>query len=177
MIVKANQKSLLAGVEALPWAQVPLTHADPPEQAHGRIETRTLKTLTVARGIGFPYLRQVVEITRERLVIVTGVRTVEVVYAICNVAFEQARHATIAAWLRQHWGIENSVHWARDVTFDEDRSTVRAATAPQAMATLRNTAINLHRLAGADNIAEAFAVQNHLDPRWPARCRSSSRKC
>ena len=177
MIVKANQKSLLARVEALPWAQVPLTHADPPEQAHGRIETRTLKTLTVARGIGFPYLRQVVEITRERLVIVTGVRTVEVVYAICSVAFEQARHATIAAWLRQHWGIENSVHWARDVTFDEDRSTVRAATAPQAMATLRNTAINLHRLAGADNIDEAFAVQNHLDPRWPARCRSSSRKC
>ena len=155
MIVKANQKSLLARVEALPWAQVPLTHADPPEQAHGRIETRTLKTLTVARGIGFPYARQVVEITRERLVIATGVRTVEVVYAICSVAFEQARPATIAAWLRQHWGIENSVHWVRDVTFDEDRSTVRAGTAPQAMATLRNTAINLHRLAGADNIAEA----------------------
>jgi len=132
MIVKANQKSLLARVEALPWAQVPLTHADPPEQAHRPDRTRTLKTLTVARGIGFPYLRQVVEITRERLVIVTGVRTVEVVYAICSVAFEQARHATIAAWLRPALGHrELSVHWARDVTFDEDRSTVRAATAPQ----------------------------------------------
>ena len=43
----------------------------------------------------------------------------------------------------------------RNVTCDEDRSTVRTGTAPQAMATLRNTAINLHRLAGATNIAEA----------------------
>ena len=43
----------------------------------------------------------------------------------------------------------------RDVTFDEDRSPVRSGTAPQVMATLRNTAINLHRLAGATNIAEA----------------------
>ena len=40
-------------------------------------------------------------------------------------------------------------------TYDEDRSPVRTGTAPQAMATLRNTAINLHRLAGATNIAEA----------------------
>jgi hypothetical protein len=61
----------------------------------------------------------------------------------------------IAAWLRGHWSIENSLHWVRDVTFDEDRSSVRTGTAPQTMATLRNTAMNLHRLAGAINIAEA----------------------
>ena len=64
----------------------------------------------------------------------------------------------IAAWLRGHWGIENTVHWVRDITFDEDRSTVHTGTAPQVMATLRNTALNLHRLAGADNIAEACRV-------------------
>jgi predicted transposase YbfD/YdcC len=155
MIVKSNQPTLLGRIKALPWTEVPLTHADPPQRGHGRVETRRLKTLTVARGIGFPYARQVVQITRERLVTATGVRTVEVVYAICSVDFEQARPATIAAWLRGHWGIEDSLHWVRDVTYDEDRSTVRTGTAPQAMATLRNTAINLHRLAGATNIAEA----------------------
>ena len=155
MIVKSNQKKLLARIEALPWADVPLTHADPPERGHGRVETRSLKTLTAARGIGFPYAKQVVRITRDRLVIPTGVRTSETVYAICSAAFEQARPADIAAWLRGHWGIEDSVHYVRDVTFDEDRSTVRTGTAPQAMATLRNTAINLHRLAGATNLAAA----------------------
>jgi hypothetical protein len=64
----------------------------------------------------------------------------------------------IAAWLRDHWSIENAVHWVRDVTFDEDRSTVRTGTAPQVMASLRNTALNRHRLTGADNIAEACRV-------------------
>ena len=111
--------------------------------------------LTAARGIGFPYARQVVQITRERIVIATGARTVEVVYAICSLPFEQARLAAITAWLRQHWGIENSVHWVRDVTFDEDRSTVRTGAGPQVTATVRNTVVNLHRLRGATNIAEA----------------------
>jgi hypothetical protein len=124
---------------------------------HGRVETRTLQTLTAARGIGFPYARQVVRITRERLVNATGQRTAEVVYAICSLPFEQARRTMIARWLRQHWRIENSAHWVRDVTFDEDRSTTRTGTAPQVMASLRNTAINLHRIAGADNIAEPAA--------------------
>jgi hypothetical protein len=44
----------------------------------------------------------------------------------------------------------------RDVTFAEDLSQVRTGAAPQVMATLRNLAISLHRLAGATNIAAAL---------------------
>lgn len=157
MIVKSNQPRLLARITALPWAQVPVTHTDT-HRGHGRVETRRVKTLTALRGIGFPYARQIVQIARERLEISTGNRTVEIVYAVCSLPFEHARPAAIAAWLRGHWGIENCLHWVRDVTFDEDRSTVRTGTAPQAMATLRNTAINLHRLARATNIAEACRI-------------------
>jgi predicted transposase YbfD/YdcC len=51
-------------------------------------------------------------------------------------------------------GIENRLHWIRDVTYDEDRSQVRTGNSPQIMATLRNTAISLLRLTGADNIAQ-----------------------
>jgi hypothetical protein len=43
----------------------------------------------------------------------------------------------------------------RDVTFDEDRSQVRAGHIPQVMAVLRNVAISLLRLYGAENIAAA----------------------
>jgi predicted transposase YbfD/YdcC len=109
MIVKSNQPTLLARIQALPWAEVPVTATDD-DHGHGRIERRTLQILTAARGIGFPYAKQVVRITRERLVSATGARTVEVVYAICSLPFEQARPAMIATWLRQHWGIENRVH-------------------------------------------------------------------
>ena len=158
MIVKSNQPKLLARIQALPWAQVPLTHNEKSQPAHGRVETRTLKVLTTVRGIGFPYARQVIQITRDRVAVATGQRSREIVYAVCSVAFEHAPPRMIAAWLRDHWSIENAVHWVRDVTFDEDRSTVRTGTAPQVMASIRNTALNLHRLAGADNIAEACRV-------------------
>jgi hypothetical protein len=100
------------------------------------------------RGIEFPYARQVIQITRER-VTSSGERSREIVYAICSLPFEHARPSLIAAWLRRHWGIENSLHWVRDVTFDEDRATVRTGAAPQILASLRNTALNLHRLNGA----------------------------
>jgi predicted transposase YbfD/YdcC len=162
MIVKANQAGLLARIAALPWAEVPVTATDD-SRGHGRVETRTLQTLTAARGIGFPYAKQVVRITRKRLVTATGQRSVEVVYAICSLPFEHARPTMIARWLRQHWGIENSVHWVRDVTFDEDRSTARTGNAAHVMACLRNTAMNMHRLDGADNIAEACRVTAFMD--------------
>lgn len=64
----------------------------------------------------------------------------------------------LASWVQDHWGIENRAHWVRDVTFDEDRSRVRTGNGPQVMATLRNTAISMLRLAGAANIA---AAQRH----------------
>jgi predicted transposase YbfD/YdcC len=57
--------------------------------------------------------------------------------------------------VRGHWRIENRLHWVRDVTFDEDRSTVRCGSTPQVMVALRNTAIALARLAGHNNIAAA----------------------
>ena len=55
-----------------------------------------------------------------------------------------------------HWGIDNQLHWVRDVTYGEDRSQIRTGHAPTVMATLRNTAISLLRLAGWKNIAAAL---------------------
>jgi predicted transposase YbfD/YdcC len=154
MIVKSNQAGLLARITALPWSQVPVVATDD-TRGHGRREKRSLQILTATRGIGFPHAKQIVRITRERFVAATGRSSVEVVHAVCSLPFEQARPTAIADWLRQHWGIENRVHWVRDVTFDEDRHHAHSGNSAQILATVRNTAINLHRLAGADNIAEA----------------------
>jgi hypothetical protein len=63
-----------------------------------------------------------------------------------------------AIWLRGHWQIENTLHWVRAVTSGEDQSAVRTGAGPQAMAVLRNTAINVSRLGGHTNIA---AAQRH----------------
>lgn len=156
MVVKDNQPATAARLTGLPWAHAPVVaHDGDDKPAHGRIEHRSLQILTAPTQIGFPYARQAIRVVRERAVVATGECSREVVYAICTAPFELAKPHQIAAWLRQHWGIENSVHYVRDVTYDEDRSTVRSGTTPQVMATLRNTAMNLHRLDGATNIAEA----------------------
>ena len=51
---------------------------------------------------------------------------------------------------------DNRLHWVRDVVYDEDRSQIRTGHGPRVMASLRSTAIGLHRLSGATNIAAAL---------------------
>ncbi|MEK0609850.1 ISAs1 family transposase, partial [Mycobacterium ulcerans] len=73
MIVKSNQAEILARITALPWAEVPAAATDD-SCGHGRVETRTLQIITAARGIGFPYAKQIIRITRERLITATDQR-------------------------------------------------------------------------------------------------------
>lgn len=79
----------------------------------------------------------------------------ETVYGITSLTPYQANPADVLAFNRGHWGIENRAHHVRDVTFDEDRSQVRTGSSPQIMATMRNIAISLLRLAGWTNIKQA----------------------
>ncbi len=73
--------------------------------------------------------------------------------------------ATLASWVQGHWGIENRLHWVRDVTFAEDLSQGRTGNGPRVMATIRSIAISLLRLAGWTNIAAA--LRHHA--RYPDR--------
>jgi predicted transposase YbfD/YdcC len=81
--------------------------------------------------------------------------TEETHYYITSLPPEKATPHRLLELSRGHWGIENRLHWVRDVTFDEDRCQVRSEAAPQVMAALRNTTIALLRWMGATNIAAA----------------------
>ncbi|WP_430515750.1 transposase [Actinomyces oris] len=55
-----------------------------------------------------------------------------------------AQPEAVAAWVRGHWGIENRLHWIRDVVFDEDRHQLSTRNGPEIMATLRKLATRPH---------------------------------
>ena len=45
--------------------------------------------------------------------------------------------------VRQHWGIENQLHWTLDMTFREDESRIRTEASPENFAIMRHIALNL----------------------------------
>jgi predicted transposase YbfD/YdcC len=126
------------------------------EVGHGRIERRELIGSTVlAGGAAFPGLGQIFRLERERTQKKSGKRQVEVVHGITSLTRKEAGARRLLGIARGHWGIENRLHDARDVTYGEDGSQVRDGTVAQVMASLRNVAIGRLRLAGHANIAAA----------------------
>ena len=157
MTVKANMPTLYKQLKKLPWAAIPAVSSVGKD--HGRRARRTIKAALAPAWIGFDGAAQVAQL--RRTVTQNGTKTVEVVYLITS--DKDVDPATLAAWVRSHWKIENCLHWVRDVTYLEDKSLVRTGNAPRVMASLRSLAISLLRLDGQDNIAAAN--RHHLrDP-------------
>lgn len=125
-------------------------------KAHGRLETRTISLAKTQAVTGFPFIEQVFQITRERILLPKGEKTVETVYGITSLSPQQADVRRLLQLNRGHWSIENKSHYVRDETFGEDRSRTRKKNGPQVMSTLRNLIVSLLRLLGIDNIARAL---------------------
>jgi len=135
------------------------------DKGHGRLETRTLSASPALNGyLAFPHVGQVFSLRRTTTVLATGATRTETVHGVTSLPPAQASPARLLALVRAHWTIENRLHWVRDVTFDEDRSQVRRGAGPQVMATLRNLAISLLRLAGASLIAPAVRHASWQSP-------------
>ncbi len=92
----------------------------------------------------------------ERTRWVKGRETTEVVYAITSVPRGQANAAQLLKWWRGHWGIENRLHWVRDVVFHEDGCRIRSGHAPQILSSLRNAAITFLRSLGCEQLTQTI---------------------
>lgn len=158
LVVKANQPTLYAECAAYfsdPTARV--DRATTVDRRRGRSETRTLYATTrlnahLTRYSRFPRIRQVaclLTTVEER----RGTRR-EVRFLLTSLTPQQAAPARLLTLARGHWSIE-SRHFVRDVTFGEDRSSLRSGAAPQILAALRNLAHTLIRRTGATAIASA----------------------
>ncbi len=165
LTVKDNQKTLRRTLKALPWKDVPSISSV--DTSHGRRVRRTVKAIEAPRWVDFPGSAQVAQVRRTRTVkgrkaktAKASSRSVEVVYLICSLPMTDAQPETVAAWIRGHWGIENRLHWIRDVVFDEDRHQLRTRNGPEIMAALRNLTISLIRLAHSAQAAIASTTRS-----------------
>jgi predicted transposase YbfD/YdcC len=107
MTVKGNMPTLYKRLKKLPWAAVPAFSAVSTD--HGRRARRTVKAALVPAWIELAGAAQVAQV--RRTVTKKGKKTVEVVYLITS--DRDADPATLAAWIRGHWEIENKLHWVR----------------------------------------------------------------
>jgi hypothetical protein len=128
------------------------------DKAHGRLEKRTIRLTRTLTKQGFKGLKQGFELTRERTV--GGKTTVEVVHGITSLGRDRADARRLLGLTRGHWGIENGLHYRRDVTLGEDHSRVRKGGAPEVMAALRNAIIHITKDV-APNLAAAVRKFNN----------------
>ena len=112
----------------------------------------------------WPNLGRVIMIEAERTV--SKRTTVEQRYYLARGVLDAAR---ANALIRQHWGIENSVHWVLDMTFNEDYSRIRTDHAPQNMAVLRHITLNLLRQESSRGNLKSKRFRAGLNEEYLAR--------
>lgn len=131
-------------------------------KGHGRVEKRTIRLTNVMTSQKWKGLKLGFALKRERTA--KGVTSTEVVHGITSLNQERANAKRLLELTRGHWGIENELHYRRDVTLGEDASRIRKGVAPQVMAALRNSVVYVLNDVVAPSLAAAVRkVNNCLD--------------
>jgi len=180
-VVKGNQPQLLQDLHDWFDTTIPLLpgmgcpprdfrSATTTSKGHGRIEVRTLTTSSQLNDfLDWPFLQQVFKL--ERFVTIQKTRQTrhEIIYGITSLSAEQASPGQLLKMLRSYWGIENGLHYRRDVTLHEDQTRFTKDSAAHIMSIINNIVLALISKAGysfvpcarryfAANIEDAFKL-------------------
>jgi predicted transposase YbfD/YdcC len=114
------------------------------EDGHGRHEERYVTVIKNPKGLpeGWTDVRAVVMVGRERTI--NGTNTSSAHFYITSL---RGGAKKLAGFIRNHWGIENGLHWCLDVCFREDDNRTRAGHAGANLAMLRRVALSLLKRA------------------------------
>lgn len=165
-VTKENQKGILEDIEILFGEAVVPKGCFSPEptdfeeyeergKGHGREEHRVITSSSMlANYTPWPHLAQVFKLESWRWDKL-GRESHQVRYGVTSLPREVANPKRLMGLLRGEWGIENGLHYRRDVTFGEDHSQLRQGKAPEVNAILNNLAVGLLVQQGVTNVAEA----------------------
>ena len=149
LALKANHLKLHRAVEELflnhfedDFARIPVSRYEESETGHGRIEQRLYFQLTVPKDLqgrdewaGLKTIGIAVRIYQQN-----GIEKSDVRYYLCSM---RRNGKLFANAVRDHWGIENTLHWCLDMTYREDESRVRNRNFAQNLSWLRRLTLSL----------------------------------
>lgn len=155
--MKANQKKLLH--------QIKVNTSDEREcvdsfvevtKAHGRKEIRETFVYKDLSGISSEWVGLCRLIRVERSVCRKNVQRHETSYYISDL--KRNRASFFGKHIRNHWGIENRLHWPKDAIMKEDDSRITKGSAPENISIIRNIACNVYRINGFDSLKYAIEL-------------------
>lgn len=125
-------------------------------KGHGRLEKRELTCMDDETGfLDWPGVEQVFQLERTVVDCQTGAMSQDVRYGITSLAAEACSAPQMLALIQAYWGIENGLHYRRDVTLLEDVTRISKPKLAEAMSILNNFVIGLTRKLGFSNLAFA----------------------
>lgn len=165
-VVKGNQPQLLDDIATVFEPQKPpkgfsaapkqFSSASTVGKGHGRIEQRTLHASEQLNGyLDWPHARQVFMLERNVERVRDGKTTCQVVYGVTSLDAQQASPERLMELVRNHWHIENKLHYRRDETLREDWCHLRMGHAQRMMASINNLMLGLLAKHKVSNVPKA----------------------
>lgn len=167
--LKLNQPTLLAEVQQFfvppqrsgGWSlpELPRAVAETNDKEHGRLEIRTLTLIADdEQFLDWPGVKQVFQIRRRTRHLRTGKELVETAYGITSCDADNVSAEQLLYWSRTYWGIENGLHYRRDVTLREDATRISHPALAKVIATINNLVVAIALKLGYTNLASARRI-------------------
>lgn len=174
-VVKGNQKDLFADISLAFMSStdlagtnyrscsIPIDICTQQQEKRKRSITTTVTSTTdqalcsyLIKNHGFAQIKTIGILRREGTRKTKDGTIVPIDETICFISSRKLASKQILEMLREHWCIENLLHWVKDLVFLEDRQTLRKGNAPQIMSLLRGMCISICNLVKFRSISEAL---------------------
>lgn len=156
--VKGNQPGLLTQLKKIAETQKPCERFVDIEKNRGRTTCRLVSVFAPLYDIDKSWIGAKSLIQVERIGIRSRKQYLQTNYYISSALLKAT---TFAEGIRQHWGIENRLHWVKDVIFGEDAAPISNYNAATNWSIIRNIAINTARMYGYDSLTKAQRFLAH----------------
>ena len=169
--VKGNAKFLQGAIVDEFLRGGPASDVTTSERTHGQIEHRMYEVIAASNAVAqrFPTVKSFIRVSREGVSHSGNEQQSDAdrLYASSLPAEDAER---IATCIRARWGIENSLHYVLDISFDEDRSRIRSKNAPENFSRVRHIALGLLGMVKGPKLSFPVArITAGMDDRFLAR--------